>query len=87
MDWICPSYNLVLSQQLRKYYGQLTPELGIQYITAVEKSGDNHLAFYDLTNMHMYVSFAAPHSVGGPVAAYDRQFTKFNVRQLLTEQQ
>jgi len=85
MDWICPAYNLVLSQQLKKYYGKLTPEIAIQQISSVEKSGDNHLAFYDLTNMNMYVSFAAQHNVGGKVAAYDRQFTKFDVRKLFSE--
>lgn len=41
MDWDCPSYNYVLSQQIKKYYGQITPEIAIQYLTAVEKSGDN----------------------------------------------
>lgn len=46
MDWICPAYNLVLSQQLQKYYGQITPQLAITNITAVEQSGDNHLAYY-----------------------------------------
>jgi hypothetical protein len=46
MDWICPAYNLVLSQQLLKYYGQITPQLAIANITAVEQSGDNHLAYY-----------------------------------------
>jgi len=51
----------------------------------VEQSGDNHLAFYDLTNMNMYVSFAAQHNVGGKIAAYDRQFTKFDVRKLFNE--
>jgi len=85
MDWVCPAYNLVLSQQIKKYYGKLTPELAIQYITSVEKSGDNHLAFYDLTNLEMYVSFAAQHSVGGKVAAYDRQFTKFDVQALFND--
>jgi len=85
MDWVCPSYNLVLSQQLKKYYGKLTPEIAIKYTTSVEKSGDNHLAFYDLTNMVMYVAFAAQHNVGGKVEAYNRQFTKFDVKKLFNE--
>ncbi len=45
MDWDCPSYNYVLSQQIKKYYGQITPEIAIQYFTAVEKSGDNRISF------------------------------------------
>jgi len=85
MDWLCPAYNLVLSKQLQKYYGKITPELGIQYLTAVEQSGDSHLAYYDLTNLGLYVSFAAPHGVGGPAEAYARQFVKFDAKQLFSE--
>jgi len=85
MDWICPTYNTVLSGQIEKYHGKITPEIAIQYITAVEMSGDNHLAFYDLTNMNMYVAFAAPHAGKGPVAAYDRQFTQIDVSKLFAE--
>jgi len=86
MDWDCPSYNLILSQQMEKYYGEITPELAIQMFTAVEQSGDNHLAFYDLTNMEMYVSYAAPFTVGGPAEGYNRQFTKMDLNALFNEQ-
>jgi len=86
MDWICPSYNTALANLLMKYYGKITPEVAMQYISAVEQSGDNHIAFYDLTDMELFVSFAAPHTVGGPVPAYDRQYTKWNVTALLDEQ-
>jgi len=82
MDWVCPAYNLVLSQQLQKFYGKITPEVGIKYLTAVEQSGDNHLSYYDLTNLEFYVSFAAPHNVTGKVEAYARQFTKFDAKKL-----
>jgi len=86
MDWICPAYDTVLSNLLDKYHGQLTPEVAIKYVSAVEQSGDNHIAFYDLTKMNMYVSFAAPNGVGGPVAAYARQYTKWDLSQLFAEQ-
>lgn len=85
MDWICPAYNYVLSQQIQKYYGQITPEIAIKYLTAVEMSGDNHLIYYDLTNMNVYVSFAAPFNVSGPAAAYARQFTRLNATALFAE--
>lgn len=85
MDWICPGYNLVLSKLLQQYYGKLTPEVGYQYITAMEQSGDSHLAWYDLTNMQIWVSFAAPHASTGPAAAYARQFAKFDVNALFAE--
>jgi len=86
MDWICPAYNTVLSGLLKQYYGKITPELAIQSISAVELSGDNHLAFYDLTNMVFFVSFAAPHNVGGAPQAYARQFCKFDAKAILAQQ-
>ena len=39
MDWLCPAFDLVLSNQIKKFYGKLTPQVGIQYLTAVEESG------------------------------------------------
>jgi hypothetical protein len=56
MDWICPTFNTVLGDQIRKYYGKITPEIARQYISAVEMSGDNLLSWYDLTNGIMWVS-------------------------------
>lgn len=85
MDWICPSYNLVLSQQLKKYHGTFTPEIGLRYVTPVEKSGDNHSAYYDLTAQQLYVAFAAPKTVSGPVEAYNRQYVHYDVPTLLNE--
>jgi hypothetical protein len=85
MDWLCPTDNTVLSHQLLSDYGKLTPEVAIKNIVSVEESGDNHSAFYDLTNLIIYVSFAAPHNVSGPVAGYARQFTKLDVNLLLAE--
>jgi len=85
MDWLCPAYDTVLSNLLLKYHGQLTPEIAIQYVSSVEQSGDNHIAFYDLTKMNLYVSFAAPNGVGGPVAAYARQYTKWDLNALFSE--
>jgi len=85
MDWDCPSYNYVLSGQIKKYYGKITAEIAIQYLTSVEKTGDNHLAFYDFANEMLYVSFAAPFFVGGQVPAYARQFTKIDFNSLWNE--
>lgn len=87
MDWICPAFNLALGQAIQKYHGQISPEVGIRYISAVEQSGDNHIVYYDLKNMDFYVSFAAPFSVGGNVAAFDRQYTKFDATALFAEPQ
>jgi len=59
--------------------------MAIKYTASVEQSGDNHIAFYDLTNLEIYVAFAAQHNVGGKKAAYDRQITKFDVQKLFNE--
>jgi len=85
MDWVCPGDNIVLSAQLKKLYGQLNPEVAIKNIGSVEESGDNHIAFYDLTNLQLYVAFAAPHNGMGPVSAYNRQFTHFDGNALFSE--
>jgi hypothetical protein len=106
---LCPGYNTLLSEQLQKYHGALTPEVAIRYVTAFEQSGrrfrirllllllllllrsssylvgDNHIAFYDLTNMKFWISFAAPHDVAGPSQAYKRQFVKYDAWALLNE--
>jgi len=86
MDWLCPGYNTLLSKLLLKYYGQITPELAIQQISAGETSGSNHIAYYDLTNSQIYVSFAAPRNVGGKLNAYERQYTRFDANLLFAEQ-
>jgi len=86
MDWICPSYNKVLSHQLLANYGALTPSTAIQNVMSVEESGDNHLAIYDLTQNQIYVSFAAPNTTRGNPAAYARQFAVFNITTLFNQQ-
>jgi isopenicillin-N N-acyltransferase-like protein len=85
MDWLCPGYSTLMSRQLQKYHGKLSPAVGIQYVSPYEGSGDNHIAYYDLTKMQLYVSFAAPHNTTGPVAAYDRQYTQWDLRSLFAE--
>jgi hypothetical protein len=83
MDWVCPGDNLLLSQQINANYGKLTAAIGISQLTAVERSGTNHLAYYDLTNMLVYVSFGAPHSVNSTIPnAYARQFMSFDLNKL-----
>jgi len=86
MDWICPGDNLVLSTQIESVYGKLTPEVAIKNLASVEQSGDNHAAYYDLTNLVLYVSFASPPGSPGPAGGYARQFTKFNGTALFEEQ-
>jgi hypothetical protein len=86
MDWLCPSDNTVLSAQIEKFHGQITPEIAIKNFASVEQSGDNHLAYYDLTNLILYVSYASPLNSPGPSGGYARQFTQFNATTLFLEQ-
>eukprot|EP01090_Pellita_catalonica_P009075 TRINITY_DN20142_c0_g1_i1.p1 TRINITY_DN20142_c0_g1~~TRINITY_DN20142_c0_g1_i1.p1 ORF type:complete len:404 (+),score=67.83 TRINITY_DN20142_c0_g1_i1:125-1213(+) len=85
MDWLCPAYNKVLGTLMDRYHGEITPEVAIKSISAVEQSGDNHIAFYDLTDMELYVSFAAPSTAKGPAAGYARQYTKWDLKTLFAE--
>eukprot|EP01062_Namystynia_karyoxenos_P002932 TRINITY_DN11021_c0_g1_i1.p1 TRINITY_DN11021_c0_g1~~TRINITY_DN11021_c0_g1_i1.p1 ORF type:complete len:449 (+),score=172.38 TRINITY_DN11021_c0_g1_i1:78-1424(+) len=85
MDWICPGDTQALQNQLRKHYGKLTAEIAIRDVTAVETSGDTHLAYYDLHNMGMWVSFARQSYLSGPNSAYARQFTHIDLKKLFAE--
>jgi len=88
MDWVCPGDNQILSQQIQKNYGQLSAAIGISQLTAVEGSGSNHLAYYDLTNMLVYVSFAASHaSNSSNPNGYSRQFTSLDANALFAVKQ
>jgi hypothetical protein len=85
MDWLCPGFNQALHDQLSKHWGNLSAELAIRDVTAVEQSGDTHLAYYDLHRMTMWVSFARQSYLAGPANAYARQFTRFNLTSLFAE--
>jgi len=85
MDWDCPAYNYVLSSQIKKFYGEISPELAIQQITAVTQTGDDHISFYDLPNSQVFISFARQNFFDGPIPAYQRQFTRFDLNDLFNE--
>lgn len=79
MDWLCPSYQYKLYQQITAQYGQITPEYSIQNITAVVKTGDIHVAVYDLTDNILYIANARGSTEQGAKSAYDRQFIKLDM--------
>jgi len=85
MDWSCPGFSQALHNQLSKHWGNLSAEVAIKDVTSVETSGSNHIAYYDLNKMSMWVSFARQSYLQGPQAAYDRQFTRFNLTSLFSE--
>merc|ERR1712224_596783 len=66
MDWICPGNSQAMYNQITKHWGNLSAEVAIRDITAVETSGDTHLAYYDLKKMKMWVSFARQSYLTGP---------------------
>merc|ERR1712137_591411 len=86
MDWVCPGYSQALHDQLQKHHGNLSAELAIREVTAVETSGDLHIAYYDLKNMAMWVSFRRQTWLDGPEKAFERQFTRFNLTELFAEE-
>ncbi|CAF0846202.1 unnamed protein product [Adineta steineri] len=79
MDWLCPSRQYKLYKQILSQYGHITPESSIQNITSIAKTGDLHVALYDLTDMIMYVSNARGTNETGPLEAYQRQFVKIDL--------
>ncbi|XP_064597836.1 protein dcd1A-like [Liolophura sinensis] len=85
MDWICPGYNQVLSEQIKKYYGSITPENVIQNIVSIVQTGNLQVAVYDLTNGVAYLSNAAATYESGPKYAYERQFVRLDMKALFNE--
>lgn len=79
MDWLCPSRQYKLYKQIMSQYGQVTVESSIRNITSVSKTGDLHVAFYDLTDNIMYVANARGSNETGPFEAYKRQFVKIDL--------
>lgn len=79
MDWLCPSHQYRLYQQIISQYGQITPESSIRNITSVAKTGDLHVAIYDLTEMILYVANARGSNETGPDEAYRRQFVRIDL--------
>jgi hypothetical protein len=80
MDWLCPSRQFKLYQQIMYQYGQVTPESTIRNITSVTKTGELHAAIYDLTDTIMYVANARATNETGPLNAYERQFVKIDLK-------
>jgi isopenicillin-N N-acyltransferase like protein len=87
MDWLCPSFNSVLGQQLQTYLGKLEPSVVIHDILPTTQTGNLHIAIFDLTQSKVYVSFCrgskAPDTE--PLYAYERQFTQLDMGKLFAD--
>jgi len=82
MDWLCPGYSVVLHRQLKAYHGTLTPENTVKDVVPIVQTGDLHVVISDLTNMNMFVANARGEDETGPLKAFDRQFVKFDLKNL-----
>jgi hypothetical protein len=80
MDWMCPGYDTVMAAQLNKYKGNLTAENAIRDVMPVVSTGDLHLYVADLPNDLFYFSVAAPTAAPGKRRAFERAFTKVELK-------
>ena len=72
MDWLCPSFNQVLAQQLTSLYGNITPETAIRNVTSIVQSGSLLTTYYDFPNDVIYTANARGANETGPNNAFDR---------------
>eukprot|EP00948_MAST-09A_sp_MAST-9A-sp1_P004194 g4194.t1 len=82
MDWLCPNFSRVLHRQLSSLHGKLSPSNTIRDVVPIVQTGDLHIAVYDLTDSVMYVANARGTNETGPQMAYDRAFTKLDMKAL-----
>jgi isopenicillin-N N-acyltransferase-like protein len=83
MDWLCPNYDEVLSQQLLTYYGNITSENAMKNIVAKTQTGNLHIAIYDYIQDQVYISFHSKSYDPSPYQkAYDRPYIQFNLPSL-----
>jgi len=92
MDWLCPGYNQVLGEQLTKFYGNITISNAVSDIVARTQTGNLQVSIYDLTNLVLYYSTAAPSgdawiTPNAAKYAYERQYYKFDAKILFNEKQ
>lgn len=79
-----PSTEPCMNDLMHWLYGKMDATSLYQYVTAMEQTGDMHIAVYDFSRELMYVSNASPGDGqgNGVVKAYDRPFLRFNMTQL-----
>ena len=85
MDWLCPHYSQVLSEQLLNYYGNITAEIAISDIVARTQTGNLHIALYDYQEDRLFVSFHSKSDENTQYQmAYERQYVMFKLDDLFT---
>lgn len=71
-----------MNDLLHAAYGNITGLLTLQYVTALEQTGDMHIAVFDFGADRLFVANAAP---GGAQLAYDATFVEFTMSSLWAE--
>jgi len=81
-----PSNDPCLSSLLTKFYGNITPQITKEYITAELQTGDTHIAIYDYKQNYMYIANASPYNPNtGFIPAYNSPFVRLDMLQLFAE--
>jgi isopenicillin-N N-acyltransferase-like protein len=80
MDYNCPHFNQVGSEQLRRLYGHLTAEKIALEVAPVVQTGDLHLAVMDHTDGVIITANARGAGETGPKNAYERQFVRIDAK-------
>lgn len=79
-----PSTEPCMNDIISKWYGSLDAVTLFQQVTALEQTGNMHIAVYDFSNQLMYVSNASPGDGHGNnvTNAYDQPFIRYNMTEL-----
>jgi len=86
MDWLCPSYSEVLSEQLLEHYGNITSANSISDIVAKTQTGNLHIAIYDYSQDKVFISIhARSNDTSQYQDAYERQYIGFILSDLFEE--
>jgi isopenicillin-N N-acyltransferase like protein len=87
MDWLCPNFNNALYTQFIKYYGQIDEIVTVRNILPTVQTGNLHIAFYDLTDSNLHVSFCRGEKAdpSEPHYAYERQFTRLRMQEIFNQ--
>ncbi|ELR17473.1 Nacylsphingosine amidohydrolase, putative [Acanthamoeba castellanii str. Neff] len=78
-----PSEHVCFSSLLQQYYGSITPQNTIKYITSQGETGDMQIAVYDFASDHVYLANAGP--APNAVPAYKRPFIRLDMARLFAE--
>jgi isopenicillin-N N-acyltransferase-like protein len=78
-----PSNDPCMNDLMHYAYGSFDGPTIAKYVTAMEQTGDMHIAIYDWGQEYMYVSNAGIAAADGScIPAYERPFLRFDMGQL-----